>query len=223
VYLIIKKKFRRFLFKFKLIRKILFKYKSLKRLKIFEKLNLNNNSLFIDIGGHEGIFSYFFLDKFDCNIEIYEPNKKLYKILIKNFKNYKKVKLFNLAVSNKDGKNKLYLHKKSNKNNHFFFDQSSSMEKNKNNIDRKKFQIIKTINIKKILNKHKFIDVIKIDIEGHEYKILDILLLNINKIGKIYCELNGDKKYPIFEKQKEFWIKKLKKLNLLNTKFIEFS
>ncbi len=223
MYPIIKKKFRRFLFKFKLIRKILFKYKSLKRLKIFEKLNLNNNSLFIDIGGHEGIFSYFFLDKFDCNIEIYEPNKKLYKILIKNFKNYKKVKLFNLAVSNKDGKNKLYLHKKSNKNNHFFFDQSSSMEKNKNNIDRKKFQIIKTINIKKILNKHKFIDVIKIDIEGHEYKILDILLLNISKIGKIYCELNGDKKYPIFEKQKEFWIKKLKKLNLLNTKFIEFS
>jgi len=220
---IFKKKIRRFLFKFKFIRKILFKYKSLKRLKIFEKLNLNDNSLFIDIGSHEGIFSYFFLDKFNCNIEIYEPNKKLYRLLIQNFKNYQKIKLFNLAVSNRDGKNKLYLHKKSNKNNHFLFDQSSSLEKNKNNIDKKKFQIIKTINIRKILNKHKFIDVIKIDIEGHEYKILDILLLHINKIGKIYCELNGDEKYPVFAKQKKFWIIKLKKLNLLNKKFIEFS
>lgn len=142
---------------------------------------------------------------------------------MQNFKNYKKVKLFNLAVSDKNGKNKLYLHKKSNKNNHFFFDQSSSLEKNKDNVDKNNFQIIKTINIKKILDKHKFIDVIKIDIEGHEYKILDILLLNINKIGKIYCELNGDKKYPVYAKQKKFWIKKLKKLNILNKKFIEFS
>jgi FkbM family methyltransferase len=223
MYLIIKKKFRRFLLKFKFFRKILFKYKSLKRLKIFDKLNLNNNSLFIDIGSHEGIFSFFFVDKFNCNVEIYEPNKKLYKLLLQNFKNYKKVKLFNLAVSNKSGKNKLYLHKKSNKNNHFFFDQSSSLEKNKDNVGKNNFQIIQTINIKKILDKHKFIDVIKIDIEGHEYKILDILLLNINKIGKIYCELNGDKKYPAYAKQKKFWIKKLKKLNILNKKFIEFS
>lgn len=61
MYSIIKKKIRRFLFKFKFFRKILFKYKSLKRLKIFEKLNLNNNSLFIDIGSHEGIFSFFLL------------------------------------------------------------------------------------------------------------------------------------------------------------------
>jgi hypothetical protein len=97
------------------------------------------------------------------------------------------------------------------------------LEKNKNNVDTKKFQIIKTVNIKEILDKHEFIDIIKIDIEGHEYKILNTLLLNVNKIGKIYCELNGSDKYPVFEKQRIFWIKKLKKLDLLNKKFIEFS
>lgn len=222
-YSIIKKKLRTFLFNFKFIRKILFEYRSLKRLKIFKKLNLFNDSIFIDIGAHEGIFSYYFLDKFNCNIEIYEPNKNLYSILVKRFTKYKNVKLFNLAVSNKNGNEKLYLHKKSNKNNHFFFDQSSSLEKNKNNVDTKKFQIIKTVNIKEILDKHEFIDIIKIDIEGHEYKILNTLLLNVNKIGKIYCELNGSDKYPVFEKQRIFWIKKLKKLDLLNKKFIEFS
>jgi hypothetical protein len=52
---------------------------------------------------------------------------------------------------------------------------------------------------------------------------LNTLLLNVNKIGKIYCELNGSDKYPVFEKQRIFWIKKLKKLDLLNKKFIEFS
>ena len=59
----------------------------------------------------------------------------------------------------------------------------------------KKNILSKTISIDEILKKYNFIDVIKIDIETHEYKILPSIFTNMHKIGKIYCELNGSKKY----------------------------
>lgn len=88
-FVIIKKKLRIYLLNFFFFRKFFYNYKSTKRLKIFNNLNLNKNSIFLDFGGHEGIFSYFFLDKFNCKIEIYEPSKILFEILKKNLRNSK--------------------------------------------------------------------------------------------------------------------------------------
>lgn len=223
-FVLIKKKLRIYLLNFFFFRKFFYNYKSTKRLKIFNNLNLNKNSIFLDFGGHEGIFSYFFLDKFNCKIEIYEPSKFLFEILKKKFKKFKNVSVHNLAVSNKSASSKLYFHKKTTKENFLIFAQSSSLiSAQKENISKNIFEKIKTINLKKILNKHKFIDVIKIDIEGAEYKILDTIILNMHKIGIVYCELNGKPKNPLLENKKQVIIKKLKKKGYWNKKFIEFS
>ena len=72
------------LFKFKFIRKHIFyklaRYKE--KLKSLDKLKLDLNSFVIDIGGNNGVVSYYILDKFECNIDIYEPNP--YCVLILN-------------------------------------------------------------------------------------------------------------------------------------------
>lgn len=58
---------------------------------------------------------------------------------------------------------------------------------------------------------------VKIDIEGNEYKILPEILKNINKIGKIFCEIHGKDHPKEFEKEFNFWERKIR--NLKERKF----
>ena len=79
------------------------------------------------------------------------------------------------------------------------------------------------VDINKLIKKFLKIDVIKIDIETHEYKILPAILNNIKNIKKIYCELNGKIKYKYLEKQYDYWKKILIKRKLYGNKFVEWS
>ena len=116
----------------------------------------------------------------------------MFKAFKKKFKKNLKVKIFDFAVSDIDSTSKLYLSPHS--ENEIDFSAASSLEKKKSNISEHHYVYIKTINLEKILNKYKFIDVIKIDIEQHEYKILPILYKYLDKIDKIVIELHDDAK-----------------------------
>ena len=138
---------------------------------------LNQNSVAIDLGASVGDVANYIYDKNKCNLECYEPNKICYDILNKKFANNKKVNTYNLAVSNISKKQKLYLSNLNfKKKNLLIFSQSSSLDMDKKNINSENFIYVRVININRILNKFKYIDLIKIDIEGAEYKILDELI-----------------------------------------------
>jgi FkbM family methyltransferase len=221
----IKSLIKRKLFFYKLTRKILFNtLLQYKKLNIFNDLNLNTKSIFIDIGANEGLVTSYINDKFGCKIICFEPHPGCYYHLKKLFKYYSNIIIFNIAVSEKSSINeKLYLHKESTNSKEMTYAQGSSLESNKLNINKDKFILSKTISIDEILNNYDFIDVIKIDIETHEYKILPSIFNNMHKIGKIYCELNGSKKYLYLKHEYDFWIKKLKDANYYGSKFIEWS
>ena len=214
--------------KINLIRKINYCLKS--DYKIFEKFMLDKESLFIDLGANKGDVTLFIKDRFDCFTESYEPDKYTYKKLFERFKNSKKNKTFNLGISKKNFKEKIYYHKKFNLNN-FIYSQSSSFVKNKPNIDINNFKIVKTLPVKKFLAKYKHIDLLKIDIEGYEYEILDEIIKNKNKITYVLCELHGKpskftkkdkgKKNPFSMKYRLFKTK-MKKRGLYNTWFFEW-
>ncbi len=207
----------------KFFRKALYNYKSNKSLKSFDKLNLNENSLFVDLGGNVGLVSQYISDKYNCNILIFEPHPGCFNHLKKIFSKNSKIKIFNNAISNKSKNVKLYFHKKSISRQDLNFSQAATIEKSKSNIDKKKFIYIKTINLKKVIEKYKFIDLIKIDIETHEYAILPIIFKNLKSFGKIYCELHGkEKKYRHFNKEYKYWVKKLKKKGIYGKQFIEW-
>lgn len=214
----------RVMFYSKILRKFLYNYKNFKKLKVFENLNLNKNSLFIDVGANEGIISQYIFDKYQCNIEIYEPHPSCLSILRKKFKNNAKIKIFDCAVSENTDFKKLYFHKNSNKKFDLNKSQATSLEENKENIDKKLFINVKTYSIKDILNNHKMIDCIKIDIEGHEYKILPEIIINQKKIKKVFCELHGNpesNKNQFLVNDYNNTVSKLKNLNLYNSWLIE--
>ena len=77
----------------------------LKILNFFKK-KLNNHFVnIIDVGAHKGETINFFFKNFNINkIFVFEPNRNLYKILIKKFKHKKKIFIFNYGVGFKNEK-----------------------------------------------------------------------------------------------------------------------
>jgi FkbM family methyltransferase len=127
------------------------------------------------------------------------------------FDGISKIKLFNKAVSKSNIKKKLYLHLSATHISNMKISESSSLEKKKSNISRNKFIFVNSVSINSIIKKFKYIDFIKIDIEGHEYKILPSIIKNIGKIGKIFCEMHGKDHRSEFKKDFNFWNKKINK------------
>ena len=207
-------------FRYKIIRIVIYYLfsniniiQNLNRIKFIlnkKKIKLAENSLIIDIGANVGITSIFFYDNYKSNIFAYEPNPVCYKFFKENIR-IKKIKIYKQAVSNVNKYSKLYLADYQRGNN-LLYSGSSSLDKNKNNIDKLQFLKVKTKSISNIINNFKRIDLIKINIEGEEYKILPYLLKNISKIGLIFCELHKNK-------NKKTLIKFLKYKKLLNNKF----
>tara|TARA_B100001057_G_C22549856_1_gene833008 strand:+ start:148 stop:798 length:651 start_codon:yes stop_codon:yes gene_type:complete len=175
--------------RFKYIRKIKYFLKNYKR-SFYVFNDLNDKSIFIDIGGNLGRVSQYVYDVFNPKIiEIYEPHNSLYSNLKTKFKGIENILIFNEAVSNVEAEGSLYL--KTDSSSDLNLLEGSSLEVGKKNIDKNIFQKTHLISIQSIIDKYDYIDCIKIDIEGHEYKILEILFKNKSKIGKVVCEFHG--------------------------------
>lgn len=182
-----------FLFKLKIIRYSLF-YR-LKRysqkLNSLSELNLNENSVVLDFGANNGVVSQYLHDRYKCKVFCYEPNIYCFEILKNIFKNNENIKFFNVAVSNKSEKKKLYLSNRSDDITNMGLSEISSLEKKKTNVSVANFIKVQSLDIEAILSEFSKIDFLKIDIEGHEYKILPSIVQNMNKISLIYCEMHG--------------------------------
>ena len=198
---------------FKNIRKL--KYLIRNYEKIYYPFNcLNKEAIFIDIGGNVGRVSQYVSDIYNPKIiEIYEPHLSLYNFLKEKFNKNKKVFVYNFAVSNINSEGLLFT--KTNKTDDLTLLEGSSLEVKKKNIQRNNSQKVKLININNILEKYNYIDCIKIDIEGHEYKILDSLINNKKKIGKVICEFHGTDDDIIINKNYEFRESFLKYKNVI--------
>lgn len=124
--------------------------------------DLNEDSFVIDLGGYVGEWSEQIYNKYNCNIYIFEPVKEYYDELLKKFNGNKKIKIFNFGLSNKSSFIDI-----------FHNDASSSIyltEGFRETIKLEKFSDF----IKK--EKIESVDLIKINIEGAEYDLLDHIL-----------------------------------------------
>jgi hypothetical protein len=124
---------RKKIFNYKFFRTILFNtFDQYKKLRVFNELNLNANSIFIDIGTNEGLITHYINDKFKCKIICFEPHPGCYFYLKKLFEKKSNILIHNISVSNKSEVNgKLYLHKESKNSDEMLWAQGSSLEKNK--------------------------------------------------------------------------------------------
>jgi FkbM family methyltransferase len=139
--------------------------------------DLNEDSVVFDVGGYVGDWTARIVNKYDCYIYVYEPVKEFAKSIKKRFKENKKIEVFDFGLSNRTGKIKIARE-----------DDASSVFLNTNLEEVDMFKISDIIKEKK-LDK---IDVIKINIEGGEYDLLDDLIESgyINKIENIQVQFH---------------------------------
>ena len=137
---------------------------------IYNKLHLNSESVVIDGGGYEGEFIDNVLINFGSEVESYEPLEKEFNNLNNKYINNDKVKIYNFAIFSKN--TDLYLNQEG---------ISSYIVKDKHGKNTIK---IKAIDIVEIINKKKKIDLLKLNVEGAEYDILNRIIKtnNLNNI-----------------------------------------
>jgi len=132
---------------------------------------LNENSIVFDIGFYKGEFTKKIFNEFACQIIAFEPIEKYFLQGLKNIPRSKKIKVFNYAVGIEDKIEGITVQD----------DSSSLLVKSLNTqlIEIRSFSsILKELNINSI-------DLIKCNIEGAEYSLLEYMLdLGITNICK---------------------------------------
>lgn len=150
-------------------------------------INLDNNPrVIMDLGSNVGFSTLYFKSLFPkVTIYAFEPNPEIFKKLSLNCSQFKDIKAFSCAVSDRDRKGEFFIDTKSSLG-------SSSIRRSNENIRisvdfRGLDSIIEELNLTSI-------DLLKFDIEGSEYLVFKnskkINIIN-NIIGEIHIDL-GD-------------------------------
>lgn len=126
--------------------------------------NLNENSVVLDLGGYKGEFASDIYNKYSSTIYVFEPILSFYEIIKNKFSNNSKVHVFPFGLGNKNEQMKISL-----------TDNSSSVYINSN-----QFELIQIKSIIDFMKENNIVsvDLIKINIEGGEYDILETLIEN---------------------------------------------
>lgn len=131
---------------------------------------LNNNSVVFDVGGYEGSWAENINKKFKPNLYIFEPVKKYFDLIQTKFTNEDNVKVYNLGLSDSNKDLEINL----------LNDGSSIFIKSQNT------ETIKLVDIVTFMEENDIntIDLLKLNIEGSEYELLEHLIRK-NKIKNI--------------------------------------
>jgi len=124
--------------------------------------NINENSIVIDGGGYRGGWSEVIANRYNPTIYIFEPIKKYFDLLVKKFENNDKIHVIQNGISNKETKSIIY---HSSDASSVFGDKGESEE----------IEMISLVSFM-VENDITSIDLIKINIEGGEYDLLEDLI-----------------------------------------------
>ena len=181
----------------------------------------------IDVGSHKGRYFDLFYENF--NIEraiLIEPQVNYFNYLKSKYKNKKKIKIFNNALSSTKRLKYFYINRHDltsslnliNHKNNFLKLKSKIFGFDSKNMIKKKMKI-KTETLDNLLKKSKIkkIDLVKIDTEGHELEVLKgskkyikrykIILIEFRE-DNVYKNYNADKIHRIIVKN-NFSLKKI--------------
>ncbi len=172
--------------------------------QVIERIELENNSVFLDVGSSLGFYSLFAAKNCSNGLVIsIEPDKDLYEKILENLKinNFDNVKCINCAVSDVD-RTKIKL----------FKGMNSTIFGSGDN-----FSLVESRTLDSIVSDFKLlkIDWLKIDVESAELMVLEgatkTLSITKNIILEIHSKKNGQECLKILENQ-GFSIEIIKKL-----------
>ncbi len=140
--------------------------------------DLNESSVVFDVGGYKGEFAAAIISKYDCTVFIFEPIPEFFNIIVNKFIKNKNVKPFCVGLSDKTISEKISL-----------TDNSSSLY-----ISDENAISIQLKSAVEFISEHAIntVDLIKINIEGSEYALLECLIENnlIHKFRNIQVQFH---------------------------------
>ena len=173
----------------------------------------------IDVGTFEGEYTKLFQKNFNCKkILCFEGNRKTYLNAKKKLKDYKNVKIFNYSISSKNKYGYLYEYKKKSISSLQNLNANSPYYKQKNilidltKVKRKKVKIRKLDSFIKYIKK---IDLLKIDVEGHELEVLKGAKKILKNTNILLIEIHNSDQYKNYSKNKIFKIIKYNNFRLV--------
>jgi FkbM family methyltransferase len=140
--------------------------------------DLNENSIVFDLGGYHGGWAEKIYNKYHCTIYVFEPILELYEGICKKFEGNEKIKIYNFGISNANEKRFICLNN----------DGSSFYLKNDNLLECEVKSIVEFLEQENINN----VDLMKINVEGDEFKILEKILESeiVNKFTNIQVQFH---------------------------------
>ena len=132
--------------------------------------DLSEQDIVIDLGGYEGQWASDIFSMYCCQIYIFEPVPEYAKNIQKRFAKNKHIKIYQFGLASENIKTRISV----------TGDSSSSYKSGDNMVD---IQLMKASDFLES-NKTHFINLLKINIEGGEYDLLEHLILT-NLISKI--------------------------------------
>ncbi|KEO75576.1 FkbM family methyltransferase [Anditalea andensis] len=181
------------LIKRKVLNKMAFWISYVKLIPILRKID--SSSFIIDCGANIGDICALFLTK-NASIIAFEPDPMAYKLLVDRFEGNPNITCHNKAVSDEDCTAKLYFHTEQHQNSHSAYTVSSSIVKNKVNINSLNSIEVEAVDLDRyISNLNRWVDILKMDVEGAEIDILEKMIQNktYQNIGLILVETHETK------------------------------
>ena len=148
----------------------------------------------IDCGANVGGITENILKECD-EVYAFEPNPHAFKALQDKFKNNLNVTCFNKAVLDRNDTVKLYFHENSDQN-EVHWSTGSSLLEFKGNVSKDKFSEVEAVDLCEFIDSlNSKIEILKIDVEGVEYEIINKLIDTglIYNIAKVFVELHAKK------------------------------
>ncbi len=205
---IIEKFVRKYVYLYLFIRSLAIKFNIFEEdFKILKKIFNDKEINIIDVGASDGISANFFLKNLKIKkIYCYEPHYQFVKKLKKLKEKYKNVLIYNYGLSNKNKSLYVYIpyvkffNKKLHLLTYTFYDLNELKKQIKLDfLNHRKILIKKVkLKLKKFENIKNHIDLVKIDVNGHELEIVKciykkikinkpiLIIENNNKIQEIY-------------------------------------
>ena len=152
---------------------------------------LTSNDVVIDLGAHVGIMSREFAH-YAGKVYAFEPHPKAFAQLVKNTKNKKNIVPINKAAAGETGMAVLF----SAPTRDGKITESSSLSQEKTNISKEHSFSVETVALGDFINSlGTDVAMIKMDVEGAEYDIIDALLGSsaIDRVGVVYVEDHCDR------------------------------
>jgi len=147
----------------------------------------DKDSIVFDLGGYEGNWAMQIFCKYNCNVYVFEPVEKFYQQIVDKFSNNPKVQAFCYGLGEEDYEHVIYLNQ----------DSTSTL------VESGEKEVIKIKDFKSFIEENNIdcIDLLKINIEGGEYRLLEYLTKTglVKKIKNIQVQFH----YEIVENSLE--------------------